>query len=106
MAKFTFVAVPLIKLERTPTYSGRQLEIMSRDTVRDTFEAKSVDEAAVQFAGLCNALGTKDSDRSWHAWCETARGERAPRGFRAAKDGNAFNSDINPDRVTVTRDAA
>lgn len=105
MAIFTFIAVPLLKLERYSTGTvGRELEIMSANTVRQKFEAYTVDEAQRGFTNLCDELAK--GGKSWNAWADTAPRERAPNGFRAAKDADQFTRDINPELVTVYEKAA
>jgi hypothetical protein len=102
MAKFDFIAVPLLQLDRRPNgIVGRQLEIMSAKTIRRQFEAYKVEEAVRRFSDICDELA-KDG-QSWHAWADTARRERAPNGFRAAK--NQFLRDINPEAVTISEAA-
>jgi hypothetical protein len=103
MAKFQFVAVPLVALEIGPGYSSRQLEIMSAKTIRRTFEGKKLADVEQAFSAICDEVAA--GGESWNAWCDTVRGERAPGGFRQAKDTNRFTRDINPERVTVRKAA-
>lgn len=104
MAKFTFIAVPLTQFEVGNGIVMRQMEIMSAKTIRQTFEAATVEDAKREFARICSDVA--GNKQSWSAWCDTARGERAPRGFRAAKDGKQFEQDINAELVTVKAAAA
>jgi hypothetical protein len=106
MAKFTFTAVPLLSIENTPGgFIGRSLEICSGETIRRTFEAKDLAEVHQRLDEICAEIG-KDASKSWNVWVDTARGERAPRGFRDAKDRRQFDRAINPERVTKGLQAA
>lgn len=105
MAIFTFIAVPLLQIDRRQSgVVSRQLEIMSANTVRQKFEAYTVAEAQRGFTNLCDELAK--GGKSWNAWADTAPRERAPNGFRAAKDADQFTRDINPELVTVSEKAA
>lgn len=105
MTKFVFIAVPLKRVEHSSTgFVCRELEIMSAQTIRQTFEATSTEDARHQFGRICSEIAATNT--SWSAWCDTARGERAPRGFRAAKDSKQFEQDINAELATVKADAA
>jgi len=103
MAKFQFIAVPLIALEIGPGFTSRQLEIMSAKTIRKTFDAKKLSDVEQAFSAICDEVAA--GGESWNAWCDTVRGERAPGGFRQAKDSKRFTRDINPERVTVKKAA-
>lgn len=103
MAKFQFIAVPLIALEIEPGFTSRQLEIMSAKTIRKTFDAKKLSDVETAFSAICDEVAA--GGESWNAWCDTVRGERAPGGFRQAKDTKRFTRDINPERVTVRKAA-
>lgn len=105
MAKFNFVAVPLIKIERSAYGTSREMEIMSRNTIRRDFEAKDVAEVKKILDDICAEIA-KDDGKSWHAWVVTAKGSRAPAGFNKASDAKQFDRDINPHRVTVGSKAA
>lgn len=105
MALFDFIAVPLIKLERGPYGTSRELEIMGGTSIRRQFPAKDIAEVHQRLDEICAEIGT-DTGKSWHAWVTVAKGNRAPNGFNKAKDSKAFNRDINPDRVTVGAKAA
>lgn len=104
MTKFNFVAVPLNRVELSNGFLCREMEIMSAQTIRQTFEAKTTDDALREFSRICSEVS--GANKAWSAWCETARGERAPRGFRAAKDSKQFEQDINAELVTVKAVAA
>ena len=106
MAKFILTAVPLKKLYGTiGGFIGRELEIFGKDTIRRTFEAKDIAEVTKRLDEICAEIG-QDKTRSWNVWVDTAKGERAPRGFRDAKDRRQFDRDINPERVTEIEKAA
>jgi len=104
MAKFDFTAVPLRMFERSDRCIIRQMDLMSSDTIRRVFEAKDVAEVHQRLDDICAEI--KADGKSWSAWVNTAKGERAPRGFRAAKEERAFDRDINPELVTKQAKAA
>jgi len=102
MAKFQFIAVPLTSIEVSPGgFTCRLMEIMSAKTIRRTFDARKLDDVETAFSAICDEVAK--GGESWSAWCDTVRGERAPGGFRQAKDGKRFTRDINPERVTVKK---
>ncbi len=104
MAKFQFIAVPLTSIEVSPGgFTCRSMEIMSAKTIRRTFDARKLDDVETAFSAICDEVAK--GGESWSAWCDTVRGERAPGGFRQAKDGKRFTRDINPERVTVKKAA-
>lgn len=104
MAKFQFIAVPLTSIEVSPGgFTCRSMEIMSAKTIRRTFDARKLDDVETAFSAICDEVAK--GGESWSAWCDTVRGERAPGGFRQAKDTNRFTRDINPERVTVRKAA-
>jgi hypothetical protein len=99
MAKFDFIATKLISIERSPTgFICRSLEIMGSENFRLSFEARDVTEAQARFNELC--ANVAQGGKSWHVWADVAKGNRAPRGFRQAKDLH-FCKDINPGAVTI-----
>ena len=104
MAKFDFTAVPLRMFEQGGAFTIRQMDLMSSDTIRRQFEAKDVAEVHQRLDEICADI--KTGGKSWSAWVNTAKGERAPRGFRAEKERNAFDRDINVELVTKQRAAA
>lgn len=104
MAKFHFIAVPLIKIERGPYGTSRQMEIMSADQIRRDFEAKTLADVHARVDEICAEV--EKGGKSWHARVVTAKGNRAPAGFNKASDAKQFDRDINPELVTVGSKAA
>lgn len=104
MAKFQFIAVPLVSIEIDHGMICRKLDIMSAKTIRRTFEGRKLADVEQAFSAICDEVAA--GGESWAAWCDTVRGERAPGGFRQAKDSKRFTCDLNPERVTKKKEAA